>query len=311
MFRLIETIPDDDINKYAMVTLKELGNISEVVFQSRVNKHCYIRKLSSDEYINLKTGEIISCNHIKNRSENIKTVRLALKSLRDYINFNVTDYRKCKWITLTYAENMTNTKKLYSDFKKFIKRFRYFFRNTFQIEYIVAMEPQSRGAWHCHLLLLFDKVPGFIDNTLIEKLWGNGFTKTKDIDSNIDNLGAYLSAYLSDFELEELPTLNDKSIQTEILNHHKGIKSISDKRFLKGARLYLYPPHFNLYRVSRGIKKPLKKIVCYGSFIEKRKKIGLSPLPIFSKSIHIKLLDNSSPIIIRRRIYKNLYHDLD
>lgn len=199
---MIERIKDEDINEYCLVTLKELGNISEIVYQNKINHNCYIKKLSSDEYLNLQTGEIITCNHIKNRAENVKTLKLALKRLRDYINFNVTDISKTKWITLTYKENMTNTKKLYDDFGKFIKRFRYKFKN-FKVEYIVAMEPQSRGAWHCHLLMIFNENPGFIDNSIIEKLWGHGFTKTQKLD-NIDNIRSLFICLLIRFRFRRI-----------------------------------------------------------------------------------------------------------
>lgn len=135
-------------------------------------------------------------------------------------------------------------------------------------------------------------------------MWRHGFTKTRRID-NIDNLGAYLSAYLSDIELTDLNKLEDKQVQRDILDYHNGIKELQDKKFIKGGRLYMYPPKFNLYRVSRGIKKPLKKFVQYDTFIENRKKIGLSTTPIFSKTINIKLFDHTEPLIVAREVYKN------
>jgi hypothetical protein len=66
-------------------------------------------------------------------------------------------------------------------------------------------------------------------------LWGHGGVNIKRLDSS-DNIGAYLSAYLSN-----LPT--DSKTETE-------------KSYIKGARLHLYPPGMNFYRCSRGIKKP-------------------------------------------------------
>ena len=185
----------------ALITFKEMGNIYEIDYCSRRNIIPNIRLLDKDHYLNIKTGEVIDCKHIENRSENKFQVGQSLKRLRDLINTNVVDTRYWKWITLTYAKNMTDTKQLYRDFQKFMQKIRYRF-NKFNIEYIIACEPQARGAWHIHLLLGFDKIAPFIPNATIEEIWGNGFTKTTQLD-NIDNVGAYLTAYLGDMELTE------------------------------------------------------------------------------------------------------------
>ncbi|PBH18287.1 hypothetical protein BGV21_20980, partial [Clostridioides difficile] len=73
-------------------------------------------------------------------------VRASLRRLRDYLNTNITDVSHCKWITLTYSENMTDTKRLYDDFVKFNKRLKYYINKEFDLtyEYIVSMEPQGR-----------------------------------------------------------------------------------------------------------------------------------------------------------------------
>ena len=75
-------------------------------------------------------------------------------------------------------------------------------KNDYKIEYIVACEPQSRGAWHMHLIIIFDRLAPFIPNATIETLWEQGFTKTTRLE-NIDNIGAYLTAYLGDMEYNE------------------------------------------------------------------------------------------------------------
>ena len=68
----------------------------------------------------MATGEIKQAQHIESRADNKLQVSQSLKRLRDYINTNVVDVNKCKWITLTYKENMTDTKRLYKDFEKFV-----------------------------------------------------------------------------------------------------------------------------------------------------------------------------------------------
>lgn len=140
---VIKNSTDFCIPEASIVKLKEMGNVFEIMYQDRVNRQIQIKKLNENEYLNLVTGEIITCNHIKNRSESLFQVSQSLKRLRDYINTNVIEPKNCRWITLTYAENMTNTEKLYIDFKNFMKRLRYKLK-SYKMEYIVAMEPQGR-----------------------------------------------------------------------------------------------------------------------------------------------------------------------
>ena len=85
-----------------------------------------------------------------------------LGRLRDYLNTNITDVSKGRWVTLTYAENMTNTERLYTDFKKFKQKLKRYLKQEF--EYIVAMEPQGRGAWHAHIVLIFENKAPYIPN---------------------------------------------------------------------------------------------------------------------------------------------------
>lgn len=300
---------------YDTIRVKEMGNIIELMYSEKVNNKIYIRKISDDEYIDLRTGEIKGTNKINNRGQNINSVRQSLKRLRDYINTNVVDVTKCKWITLTYKENMTDTKKLYKDFEKFNKRMKYYLsKQDYSYEYIVAMEPQGRGAWHCHLLMIFDKKAPYIKNDskdfeeiTMEKLWGNGFTKTKKLD-NIDNIGAYLTAYLGDIdvdecknlsmeELKEMKTYGLKDIEIEDDNGKKKTKSV-----LKGGRLHMYPPKFNLYRCSKGIKKPK---ICYEKEKNIQEKVNDATLT-FEKTI--KLNDDSKQFenIINYRYYNRI-----
>lgn len=253
--RLKDFILDDD----AIVKLKTMGNISQISYTQKINRFCPILLIDKDHYVKIdySTGElsdVYECNHIKNRSENIFQVGQSLKRLRDLINTNVVDAKQWKWITLTYGDNMTNTTKLYNDFKNFMKRLKNHFYN-FKLDYIVACEPQGRGAWHMHLLLCFNTNAPFIPNDTIWKLWSpkgyklhRDFTKTQDLD-DIDNVGAYLTAYLGDMELteENLHELAKTSpiMAKNILNCNVPIKEIIDdmdlpKRYIKGARLYMY-----------------------------------------------------------------------
>ena len=281
-----EDLSDYSICREDLVSLKEMGHIYEICYLQKRNNEINIQLLDKDHYMYLDTGEIFECNHIDNRAKSKFQVGQSLKRLREYINTNVVEPNKCKWITLTYKKNMTDTKKLYNDFKNFIRRFKDQYGH---VEYIVSMEPQARGAWHCHCIIIFDNVAPFIPNSSIEKLWRQGFTKITKLD-NIDNIGAYLTAYLGDMEfteenMQELQKQGLKVSQMALkeVNEIEGIKLKEPKKLIKGGRLYMYPPKFNLYRISRGIKKPKKE---YYSYHVAKEKIGLR-IPTYSKGIRI------------------------
>lgn len=289
-----EDLSEYEINSEDLVSIKTMGHIYEICYLQKRNNKITTRLIDKDHYMFLNSGEIKNCKHIDNRAENKFQVGQSLKRLRDYINTNVVEPDNCKWITLTYKKNMTNTKQLYSDFKRFMTRFKRRF-NDYKIEYIVACEPQSRGAWHMHLIIIFDRLAPFIPNATIETLWEQGFTKTTRLE-NIDNIGAYLTAYLGDMEYNEENVSELKKQGLELskmtlkqVNEIEGIKLNEPKSFIKGGRLYMYPPNFNLYRISRGIKKPKKE---YGSYHVVKEKVGLG-LPTYSKGISISDTDNS------------------
>lgn len=297
-----EYLSDYSIGTEDLVSLKTMGHVYEICYLQNRNNEIKTQLIDKDHYMYLDSGEIFECNHIDNRAESKFQVGQSLKRLRDYINTNVVEPNNCKWVTLTYAKNMQDTKKLYNDFKNFIRRFKDKYGH---IEYIVAMEPQARGAWHCHCIIIFDNVAPFIPNSSIEKLWQQGFTKTTKLD-NIDNIGAYLTAYLGDMEfteenMQELQKqgLNVSQMALKEVNEIEGIKLKEPKSFIKGGRLYMYPPKFNLYRISRGIKKPIKE---YYSYHVAKEKIGCTK-PTYSKGIKISDLDNSFDNIIIYEYY--------
>ena len=55
---------------------------------------------------------------------NADSVRRTLATVRALINCNVTVPQNCRWLTFTYAENMTDEKRLSADWKKFWQKFK-------------------------------------------------------------------------------------------------------------------------------------------------------------------------------------------
>ena len=216
-----------------------------------------IRKLDKDHGVDLRTGEVIEYKHNASRATDKASVAQSLRKLRDLINANLADPDTALWVTLTYAENMKDPVQLYEDYRRFWQRFRYYLHkhNHPGAEYIIAAEPQARGAWHLHGLFLFPGKAPFIPNTDMAKLWGHGFTKTKSL-KGIDNPGLYLTAYLGDMELSEAFSTgktHGRIMEVDSSDEHGNCRR---KAVIKGARLYLYPPGFNLFRCSRGVKRP-------------------------------------------------------
>lgn len=230
---------------------------------SRRNSQARIVKVSADEYLHIETGEIRSFEKKPvTRMESENSVRKTMRRIRELVQTNVTDPQKIRWITLTYAENMTDTKRLYEDFRRFNQRLVYDLkgRGISKPSYIAVAEPQRRGAWHLHVLYIWQNRPApYITNLDLARIWGHGFTKITALkDENIAN---YLLAYLSDLDLP-------KNMNEFYPESSKGVKTIStesgqSKRVVKGLRLSLYPAHFNIVRHSRDIRKPVKRRMYY------------------------------------------------
>lgn len=299
----VRKIENLKVEPYSIVRVKEMGNITELMWSDSYSSECVIQKLSKDTYIDLRDGEIKEFKHIENRACDLKSISKSLGKLRDYLNTNITDVSKCRWVTLTYADNMTDTKRLYEDFKNFNKRLRY---HIGHYEYIVAMEPQGRGAWHCHVVMIFEDKAPYIPNNLMSKVWGNGYVTVKKLD-DVDNVGAYLTAYLGDMEFKEfcdtgrLHEIVGKRIEVkEVEIEADGI--IKTKQYIKGARLYMYPPQFNLYRCSRGINKP---IVTYQAEEIAQKKVSAGTLT-YEKTIQLNDIANDFEKIINYRYYNKI-----
>ena len=292
----------------APAKLVTAGPVQELTIMNYRPKGAHIRRLDEDYYVNLNTGEQLMYNHGETRADNLGSVRRSLATIRQYINENVTA-ENSRWVTLTYAENMTDTKRLYEDFHAFWKRFKYW--NAKQgydkPEYISVVEPQARGAWHCHCFFIWPGKAPYIDNNgVLEQLWPHGYTKTKAL-NNVDNIGAYFSAYLADMPLSDLDKLpEDKRLQ--LLAAGGGLQrkdlqapdgSTEQKSFVKGARLVLYPPGMQLVRHSRGIRPPTVERLDY---LEAKEKTS-GATEVFSRSWSLLLDGDGVPLHLTKKQY--------
>jgi len=151
-----------------LVRVKQMGNITEIRHMKKIPEQA-IQKISKEEFVYKATGEVKPFKKYENRASDLSSIAKSLATLRDIINTNITDTSKVLWVTLTYKENMQDEERLYNDFRKFIMRFKYYLKsnNLPCCEYITTAEPQGRGAWHMHLLLIFEYKAPFIENSIL------------------------------------------------------------------------------------------------------------------------------------------------
>jgi hypothetical protein len=92
---------------------------------------------------------------------------------------------------------------------------------------------------------------------------GQGFVNIQRV-KDIDNLGAYLTAYLADIELNEntLKYVNIDHGKVKEVEIDENGKKVS-KKFIKGGRMALYPSGMNIIRHSKGIKYPSEEYLSY------------------------------------------------
>lgn len=292
-------IEKSDISSSAYVTVTQAGSVVEIQYMEKMNHAATIKKINANEYVDLSTGEIKEFQHIENRSQSYKSLRATFKKLRYLINNNFCGRKNELFITLTYEENMTDTKRLYEDMKNFMKRLKYQFKNSTTVDYLSVVEPQQRGAWHVHLLLKFNDLSSvFIPSSELATLWGHGFVKIKRVDG-VDNIGAYLTAYLADLELT--PETMAVAFQT---GHDVVEKDVDGqkKAFIKGGRLHMYPPGMNLFRKSKGIAYPEREMMTYAG----AKKIVGSAEPHYKKKYEIQADDFSNTLIFEQYNLKRL-----
>ena len=239
------------------VKFKTAGNTREVQFTAGVNKKCPIQNISKDKYIDKETGEIKERKKSENRYQSPKSVRKSINKLMDLIRCNATDPSNCKWLTLAYADVMTDHTNVYEDGKMFLRRLLRYLDNQKDLlagqksfKWITVAEPQGEGhgnSWHLHILLIFDDVAPFIPNNEINELWEHGLTDAHKV-YDADGLALYFKAYLSDIEYiegDEDFDVVDKEVNGET------------KQFIKGGRLKLYPTGMPLFSASRGMKRPV------------------------------------------------------
>lgn len=265
-----------------IVQAKQCGAHIEVKTFSHMNKKCHIQKLDKEQYVVKKTGEVKEIVHHTKRIDDTISLYRTIALGRDVIRCNTPFSSNVLFLTLTYKENMTDTNKLRYDFGNFIKRIPTEFK---PYKWICAVEPQQRGAWHCHVLFIYEHTAPFLPNEVVSSAWKQGFTTTKKID-NVDDVGAYLCAYLTDIEVED--TLGYHT--SEMVE--KNVNGFS-KRFIKGGRLSFYPAGMRIFRYSTNCTKPVKTQLLPKTYDEWK----LYHTPYYTHTKELKIGDYENTIV--------------
>lgn len=271
----------EPIKSFQKVKVVEMNHIIEVMAMEKLPSNTFdITKIDKDRYMINSTGEIKEYIHTEKRIDNLDNIRKTFKKLRHIINYNFQGAGNELAFTITYAEHITEPETLYSDFKKFMLRLRYKYPD---VDYLNVVEPQGSGRWHCHVLLRFnDREKIYIPNKEVADMWGNGFVSVKAIRKDVDNIGAYLSAYLGDVEYTEENVLNNIQNQGNVDIREVEVEG-KKKKYIKGGRLHYYPTGMRIYRKSKGIREP-PSYWCNYSMI--KEKVG-STTPNYTKKIEI------------------------
>lgn len=152
----------------------------------------------------------------------------ARRIVRRLVNANADELQK--FVTLTFAENVTSVEQANACFEAFIKRLK---RRYPGVKYIVVVEFQKRGAVHYHMLC---SLP-FVSKDELAQLWGYGFVKINRIDS-IDNLGAYVCKYMTKDNIDE--RLSGRKCFWRSRNLREPVELLEDKK-IEQALLELAP----------------------------------------------------------------------
>lgn len=223
-----------------------------------------------------------------------KNVRLLLESNAVPDTFNPGHAFRPLFVTLTFAENITDIKTANQHFKRFIQRLNYAvnqqtgFLSPVVLKYLVVPEFQKRGAVHYHII--FFSFPVQKDtNKFLSGVWGHGFTFNNTLKS-VDHLKNYVTKYfvknLTDPRLRgKKHYFCSKNIFRQQISQDKiqndAIISALDapdfeKTFLKDGE----PVTYKVYNNHRLIPHIYGKL-CYNDS-EGASKLGQVPAPLLS-----------------------------
>lgn len=202
-----------------------------------------IVSLSNDKVINKKVNNSFK----KIASKNINRSKFECQRLA---KCNSKDW--CTFITLTFADNITDISKANNEYKKFIYKIKRVFK---EFKCLCVPEFQKRGAVHFHLLTNIS-----VDNEILIykqndnkkffhiKYWNNGFDSVEDVKGNMKKIIGYISKYMT------------KDIDDRLFSHHRYYYTRNLKRPIINYLNFDNKKHLDFYN-----KKIINKNIIYSS----------------------------------------------
>ena len=220
---------------------------------------CHIKKISKTEYMTgkyLPTGEFISDGEVYEVAQkqegqpmrNRRSLRQIFRTLRQLITANYTGGNSELFVTLTYADQHNDPKRLHADIVLFWKRLKYRYPD---LKYIAIVEPHASGNFHIHMLLANTNGEElYIPDAEMRQMWGQGITTTERLD-DVDHMGAYFVAYFTNMELSP--------DEIKVYAEQDDVEYKNGKAYIKGRRLDFYPENMRIYRHSSNCEKPERR----------------------------------------------------
>lgn len=181
---------------YNRVVTRYQNGITEVVDYENTLEYGYTRCKQDNN--SCKSNGRVKLGRVKDKKKDFKEHNIyknslrAQKKIRQLCNNNSP--LLTKFITLTFALDITDISYANNLFKKFILRLNYHFKknnNDFKLEYLVVPELTKRGVIHYHMLC---NLP-YIDVEYLQNIWNYGIIYINKIE-DINNVGAYISSYV-------------------------------------------------------------------------------------------------------------------
>lgn len=246
------------IDDHSLTTVKRMGNIVELQALQHINLDARIRILKNHRYMVIATGEVFDMTRSVKKSDNVKSLRKTFRRLRERINSNFSGSANELFVTLTFDSKL-GTRPYLGDvdlirrrYKDFVRRMKRKFGS--ELVFIKVIEPHADGHAHLHVLIKFLGLKHvFIQPDEFRSYWRWGFVKVHKILGNT-NVGAYLTAYLTDVEL------NNEALVYMVAHgcaRSNDVVIKNGKKFIKGGRLHYYPRDFHLFTCSRNAKFPV------------------------------------------------------
>lgn len=150
------------------------GNILEIYKYDNRQWNHRNRKISKHN-ASMKDNE----NDINKIDRQKEYINKSKRDIRRLIEANLHQGKEYdKFLTLTFAKNVTDKEYCLMKYRSFIKSLQRAYK---VVKYITVVEKQKRGAFHFHIIL-FD-FP-YIDLTSLNQKWQQGFTDIKIIKDN-------------------------------------------------------------------------------------------------------------------------------